>query len=74
MTVEERIVQEVRRLPEPLQAEVLDFVEYLHSKVRPLRASVEDEAWREMSLSQAMRGMESEPSLYSSEDLKEQFE
>lgn len=72
MTVEEKILREVRRLPEPLQAEVLDFVEYLQSKAGTARASDEDETWREMSLSEAMRGMESEPSLYSSEDLKEQ--
>lgn len=61
-------------MPEPLQAQVLDFVEYLQSKVGPVRASGEDEAWQAMSLSQAMRGMESEPSLYSTDDLKEEFQ
>ncbi|MDP2898891.1 MAG: DUF2281 domain-containing protein [bacterium] len=70
MTVAERILQQVTRLPEPLQAEVLDFVEYLQSKVGPVRASGEEEAWQAMSLSQATRGMESEPSPYSAEDLK----
>ena len=74
MTVAERILQQVTRLPEPLQAEVLDFVEYLQSKVGPVRASGEEEAWQAMSLSQATRGMESEPSPYSAEDLKGQIE
>lgn len=74
MTVAERILQQVSRLPEPLQAEVLDFVEYLQSKASPVRASGEDEAWQAMSLSQAMRGKESESSLYSADDLKERIE
>lgn len=73
MTITEKILQQVRTLPEPLQAEVLDFVEYLRSKVGRVSASGEDEAWRDMSLSQAMRGMESEPSPYSADDLKEVF-
>jgi hypothetical protein len=73
MTVAERILQHVRSLPEPLQAEVLDFVEYLHSKVRRARAAPDEEAWSALSLSQAMRGMESEPSPYSLDDLKEEF-
>ncbi len=74
MTVAEKILQEVRRLPEPLQAEVLDFVEYLQSKASWVRPSSEDEAWQAMSVSQAMRGMESEPSPYPAEDLKGQIE
>ncbi len=74
MTVAERILQQVRRLPELLQAEVLDFVEYLESKVGRARAAGEDEAWQAMSLSHAMRGMESEPSLYLVEDPKGQIE
>ena len=32
MTLSEKIFQHVQNLPQPLQAEVLDFVEYLESK------------------------------------------
>ncbi len=53
MSVAERILQHHRYLPEPAQAEVLDFVE------------------SELSLAQAMRGMEGEPSLYTPADIKE---
>lgn len=34
MTVAEKILQRIQGLPESLQAEVLDFVEYLASKVK----------------------------------------
>jgi hypothetical protein len=64
MTVAELIMQHVNTLPEVDQSEVLDFVEYLES--RSDRTN-----WSELSLSQAMRGMESEKSMYSLNDIKE---
>lgn len=71
MEVSETIKQRVERLPETLQAEVLDFVEYLLSKAE--RAS-EDEAWSTLSLASAMRGMEDEAGpTYDEHDLKETF-
>jgi len=63
MTVAELIMQHVNTLPEVDQSEVLDFVEYLES--RSDRTN-----WSELSLSQAMRGMESEKSIYSLDDIK----
>jgi len=52
-------VDEIRRkaetLPAPLQAEVLDFIDYLSTKLRR-----EDEEWGALSLQSALRGMESE--------------
>ena len=72
MTVSERIYQEVRKLPEPLQAEVLDFVQRLASK--PEMENESDDFLRNLSLSLAMRGMEEEDTPdYSKEDLKEVF-
>lgn len=71
MTVAEKIIQHVRVLPEDVQAEVLDFVEYLESKT--LIVSEEPAEWDGFSLSQALRGMESEETLYSTDDLKETF-
>ncbi len=71
MTVAEKIIQHVRTLPEGVQAEVLDFVEYLESKAMVVKE--EPEEWGGFSLSQAMRGMESEESIYSTNDLKETF-
>lgn len=74
MGVSERIYEEVKKLPEPLQTEVLDFVQYLASKVEQEGASEEELASADLSLSLAMRGMENEKAPdYSVEDLKETF-
>jgi hypothetical protein len=66
------ISEHVEKLPEALQAKVLDFVEYLESKIsRDNKRSVEDEDWSQLSLSSAMRDMEVECSPYSIDDIKE---
>lgn len=67
MTLKEKILQGVQNLSEPLQAEVLDFVEYLESKVE------DEKDWSTISLSFAMSGMEKEESSYILSDLKEIF-
>jgi len=74
MSVSERIYEEVKRLPEPLQAEVLDFVQHLTSKEELDIAAENEFALAELSLSLAMCGMEDEdtPS-HSDEDLREVF-
>ncbi len=53
MSLSEKIIEAVKSLPESKQAEVLDFIEYLHYRT----SSTE---WADFSLSSAMRGMESE--------------
>lgn len=71
MTLTERIIRHVQSLPEPLQAEVLDFVVFLELKTGK-RAEVESDAeWSAFSLTAAMRGMEDEPAPYSLEDIRE---
>jgi hypothetical protein len=71
MTVTEQIVNHLRALPEVVQTEILDFVEYIETKTE--KANRERIDWSDLSLSQAMRGMESESSMYSMNDLKERF-
>ena len=75
MTVGERIHQELQKLPEPLQQEVLEFVEYLRTRAQAEDDSPEaEESWSSMSLRSALRGMESEDGPeYTTEDLKERF-
>lgn len=73
MTVAEKIMLHLNALPEPLQSEVLDFVEYLETKTSAPAAGTEDDEWSRFSLSRAMRGMEDEPSPYTAMDLKETF-
>ena len=60
MSVSERIYEEVKKLPEPVQAEVLDFVQLLASKEKPGAAPDMGLGLRDLSLSLAIRGMEDE--------------
>lgn len=74
MAVSEKIQQSVQRLPERLQAEVLNFVEYLLAKEERESAAQEKRDWSNLSLSLAMRGMEAEEAPeYALSDLKETF-
>jgi hypothetical protein len=68
MGLGDRIQEHVERLPVSLQAEVLDFVEYLMSKAE---SSDECKAWTDLSLSHAMRCMEEEETpTYTMADLR----
>jgi histone H3/H4 len=60
MLLSERIQQYVQKLPTSLQAEVLNFAEYLAIKAERETIRQEDRDWSSMSLSFAMRGMEDE--------------
>ena len=72
MTVAELIAQYLRRLPESVQAEVLDFIRGLEGTGTAGEADQGSE-WSAYSLSSAMRGMGDEPNLYSLDDLREVF-
>lgn len=71
MTLQEKILHNVQSLPEPLQAKVLDFVEFLKSKKN--NQNEENKTWSTFSLSNALRGMEDEDYQYSFKDIKEEF-
>jgi len=73
MTVAEKIIHHVKKMPEPERIEVLDFIEYLVTKARRRRVREEEERWSELSLANAVRGMEEEPSDYDANDLQEVF-
>ena len=70
MDIVERIIEELKSIPESDQTEVLDFVEYLKSKKS---RKEEYSKWAQFSLDSAMRGIEEEPSPYGIEDIKEKF-
>jgi len=70
MDLVERIIEELKSIPESDQAEVLDFVEYLKSKKS---RKEEDSEWSRFSLASAMRGIEEEVSPYAVNDIKEKF-
>ncbi len=74
MAVIEQISHQVQRLPEPLQAEVLHFVEYLLTRSARDDARREEQEWSVFSLESAMRGIvgESDP-VYSETDLKQEY-
>ncbi len=66
MRLEDRIIEQIQKLPEDKKAEVLDFVEYL-------RLKIDDKEWSAISIETAMRGMEDENNIYSLSDIKESF-
>lgn len=70
MTLTEKIIQHIQTMPEPLKAEVLDFVEYLELKIKKADKEID---WSALSLSSAMRGLEKEATPYSISDIKERF-
>jgi len=64
----------VLQLPEPFQAEVLSFAEYLLLKAQRAAAPEDAHDWASLSLALAMRGMEDEEMPeYTVADLKERF-
>jgi hypothetical protein len=69
MSLADKIINNVRALPESKQIEVLDFIEYLRVKTD----RQENTGWSDFSLLSAMRGMENEEPPYSLNDLKESF-
>ena len=70
MDIVEKIIEELRSIPESAQAEVLDFVEFLRSKKG---SKEEGPEWRRFALESAIRGIEEEPTPYGIEDIKETF-
>ena len=73
MTTAEKIIQHISILPEYLQVEVLDFVEFIEKKSNSLNQTDERAEWSRFSLSHAMRGMEDEQTYYSVKDIKEEY-
>ncbi|MBN1848588.1 MAG: DUF2281 domain-containing protein [Deltaproteobacteria bacterium] len=59
MTTLEKIIENLKTMPESAEAEVLDYAEYLIFK-----EGLEDESyrWSEFSLDSAMHGVAEEPS------------
>lgn len=70
MTTLEKIVENLRMMPESFHAEVLSYVEYLKSKEF---SGGEWYNWQAFSLESAMRGIGEEYSMYDAHDIKEQF-
>ena len=70
MTVPDKILKHLQSMPEPMQVEVLHFVEYLESKLKNSKLDEETD-WSTFSLSQVMRGMGEEQAPYSLKDIKD---
>ena len=74
MAIAEKIQKYLQELPEPLQEEALDFVEYLFIKAKNRSAKQETKDWSDFSLASAMHGMEDENTpVYTTDDLKVVF-
>ena len=70
MSTLEKIVENLKTMPESTQAQVLDYVEYLKSKEEHFG---EGYNWSDFSLFSAMREIAEEPSPYGVGDIKEKF-
>ena len=74
MVITDRIQQHLEKLPASLQAEVLDFVEYLAAKASREAVRREARDWSYLSLAYSMRGMEDEEApTYTAPDLNVVF-
>jgi hypothetical protein len=74
MVLTDKIQEGVQQLPVALQAEVLDFVEYLLAKAERESSEHAESFWSHLSLTSAMRGMEDEDApQYTKADLKVTF-
>ena len=74
MSLPDRITERLKRLPEPVQPEVLDFVEFLETKQERAADARAEEGWSRFSLREALRDSEEEQELYSLDDLRERFQ
>jgi hypothetical protein len=75
MSAKEQITDRLQKLPQPLQREVLDFIDFLAQRVAQREDSGEEADWKKFSLAQAMSGLENEDSAeYSEADLKEKWQ
>lgn len=74
------LFEKLQTLPTEKQAEVFDFVEFLSArfggvKDKPLTHDEwTDAEFASLAMSQALRGMEDEPVLYTRDDLKEHWQ
>lgn len=72
MSTVEKINVYAQQLLQLLQIEVLNFVEFLASKLRDNDSRHADVFWSQFSIAQAMRGLEDEDvPVYTKSDLKE---
>jgi Protein of unknown function (DUF2281) len=74
MAIDEEIRGSVQKLPDNMKTEVLDFVEYLLTKIERESTRSDEANWSELSLTLAMSGLENESGPeYTRADLKEIF-
>lgn len=71
MTTAQAIMRHLESMPDSMQREVLDFVEFLESRHKECSAArAADDTWSRFSLESAMRGMEDEESPYTLADIR----
>lgn len=70
MTLDQKIYQDVQKLPPSLQEELLDFIRYLLVKAERQEARESSS----LSISLALRDMEDEEPVYTANDIKVEFQ
>jgi hypothetical protein len=79
MSYAKSIAEKIAALPPERQAEIFDFVEFIvaryggSSSQGMAQCEWTDDTFAALSMQQALRGMEDEPVIYTSNDLKERW-
>lgn len=72
------LIEKLKTLPDEKQVEVFDFVDFLTTRfVRPsspVLTEWSDQAFGDLSMQQALRGMDDDPVVYTDADLREHWQ
>ncbi|MBN2885875.1 MAG: DUF2281 domain-containing protein [Chromatiaceae bacterium] len=71
------LVEKIKQLPGEKQREVFDFVDYLTLRFTHSTPAIDtwnEQEFAELSMQQALRGMDDDPIVYSDADLKEHWQ
>lgn len=74
-----KLIERLQALPQDKQAEVFDFVEFLSRRSASAGAHLAQGEWTNdefahMAMAQALRGIENDPVVYTSADLRERWQ
>jgi hypothetical protein len=72
------LIEKLKTLPDEKQVEVFDFVDFLTTRFArpssPVLTEWSDRAFRDLSMQQALRGMDDDPVVYTDADLREHWQ
>lgn len=73
MQDENTYFSKLAKLTQEKQNKVFNFIDFLSNQDMELPIASEEKSWALFSLTNAVKGMEDEPEIYSLDDIKEKF-